>query len=94
MATKKSKSSTKPAKAKTTKQKTAVNTEKITQETSKKTEQISVEATSPKTTAKKSCFSGFFAKKYEENELSINTLCCVQCEIIKAGTASAIPASI
>lgn len=68
MATKKSKSSAKPAKAKTTKQKTAVKTEKIAQETSKKTEQISVEATSPKTTAKKSCFSGFFAKKYEENE--------------------------
>lgn len=66
MATKKSKSSTKSAKTKTTKQKTTVKTEKTEQEI--KTNQPSVKATVSETKANKSCFAGFFAKKYEEKE--------------------------
>lgn len=68
MATKKSKSSNKSTKAKTTKQKSAIKTaEKTEQEVNKKTEQT-VKAETKETTKTKSCFSGFFAKKYEDKE--------------------------
>lgn len=68
MATKKSKSSNKSTKAKTTKQKSAIKTaEKTEQEVNKKTEQT-VKAETKETTKTKSCFSGFFAKKYEGKE--------------------------
>ena len=68
MATKKSKSSNKSTKAKTTKQKSAIKTaEKTEQEVNKKTEQT-VKAETKETTKTKSCFSGFFVKKYEGKE--------------------------
>ena len=66
MATKKSKSSTKSTKAKTTKPKTAEKSVKKSEVEAPKTK--TVEETKTITSAKKSCFSGFFAKKYEEKE--------------------------
>jgi len=65
MATKKPKTSNKSAKTKTTKPKTAAKTvEKPVTEAPKTN---TVEKTTAKTETK-SCLSGFFAKKYEENE--------------------------
>mgnify|MGYP002519861232 CR=1 FL=1 len=64
MATKKSKSSAKSAKTKTTKPKTAEKSVKKSEIEAPKTK--TVEET--KSNEKKSCFSGFFAKKYEEKE--------------------------
>ena len=62
MATKKSKSSNKSNKASSTKSKTA-------EKSVKKTEVEAVSTTTvEKTGAKKSCLSGFFAKKYDEKE--------------------------
>ena len=66
MATKKSKSSTKSTKAKTTKPKTAEKSVKKSEIEAPKTN--TVEETKATTSAKKSCLSGFFAKKYEEKE--------------------------
>ena len=64
MATKKSKSSTKSTKTKTTKGGTAEKSVKKSEIEAPKTK--TVEET--KSSEKKSCFSGFFAKKYEEKE--------------------------
>lgn len=64
MATKKSKTSTKSTKAKSTKPKTAEKSVKKPEIEAPKTK--TVEETKP--VIKKSCFSGFFAKKYEEKE--------------------------
>ena len=64
MATKKSKSSAKSAKTKTTKPKTAEKSVKKSEIEAPKTK--TVEET--KVNTKKSCFAGFFAKKYEEKE--------------------------
>ena len=64
MATKKSKSSAKSTKTKTTKPKTAEKSVKKPEVEAPKTN--TVEET--KASEKKSCFSGFFAKKYEEKE--------------------------
>ena len=66
MATKKSKSSAKSTKAKTTKPKTAEKSVKKSEIEAPKTN--TVEETKATTSAKKSCLSGFFAKKYEEKE--------------------------
>ena len=66
MATKKSKSSAKSTKTKTTKPKTAEKSVKKSEVEAPKTK--TVEETKVTTGAKKSCLSGFFAKKYEENE--------------------------
>ena len=66
MATKKSKSSAKSTKAKTTKPKTAEKSVKKSEVEAPKTK--TVEETKVTTGAKKSCLSGFFAKKYEEKE--------------------------
>lgn len=66
MATKKSKSSAKSTKAKTTKPKTAEKSVKKPEVEAPKTN--TVEKTKVTTDTKKSCFSGFFAKKYEEKE--------------------------
>ena len=64
MATKKPKASAKPVtKAKTTKPKTAAKT--VVKPVSEAPKTKTVEETKP---AKKSCFSGFFSKKYEEKE--------------------------
>ena len=62
MATKKPKSSAKSKTAKTTKSKTT-----SIKAVAPKTEKVA-EVISSKTATKKSCFAGFFAKKYEENE--------------------------
>lgn len=62
MATKKSNASAKSTKAKTTKSKTAAKPVKKSEIEAPKTKTVE------KTKAKKSCFAGFFAKKYEENE--------------------------
>ena len=69
MATKKSKSSNKSTKAKSTKPKTAAKSvNKSELEAPKtKTEQVKKSET-VSSTKKKSCFSGFFARKYEEKE--------------------------
>ena len=64
MATKKSKSSAKSTKTKTTKPKTAEKSVKKSEIEAPKTN--TVEET--KSNEKKFCFSGFFAKKYEEKE--------------------------
>lgn len=64
MATKKSKSSAKSTKAKTTKPKTAEKSVKKSEVEAPKTNTVE----SIKSSEKKSCFSGFFAKKYEEKE--------------------------
>lgn len=64
MATKKSKSSAKSTKTKTTKPKTAEKSVKKSEIEAPKTK--TVEET--KVNTKKSCFAGFFAKKYEEKE--------------------------
>lgn len=66
MATKKSKSSAKSTKTKTTKGGTAEKSVKKSEIEAPKTK--TVEETKTTTTAKKSCFSGFFAKKYEGKE--------------------------
>lgn len=63
MATKKSKSSNKSKKAESTKSKTAEKSAEKTAIEAPKTNKV--EKT---TTEKKSCLSGFFAKKYEEKE--------------------------
>ncbi|MBR0431255.1 aquaporin [Candidatus Saccharibacteria bacterium] len=63
MATKKSKSSNKSAKTKSTKQGTAAKPAKKTELEASKTQTVD-----KKTTEKKSCFKGFFARKYEEKE--------------------------
>ncbi len=62
MATKKSNKSTKSSKAKSTKPKTAAKTANKTELEAPKTKTVEEKTT------KKSCFSGFFAKKYEEKE--------------------------
>ncbi len=62
MATKKSNSSTKSTKTKPTKGATAAKPVKKSEIEAPKTKTVE------KTKAKKSCFAGFFAKKYEENE--------------------------
>ena len=62
MATKKPKSSAKSKTTKTTKPKAT-----STKAAAPKTEKVA-EVISSKTEAKKSCFAGFFSKKYEENE--------------------------
>ena len=64
MATKKSKSSNKSAKTKSTKQVTATKTAEKTDLEAPKTQKVEKNTT----TTKKSCFSGFFARKYEEKE--------------------------
>ena len=61
MATKKSKSSTKSKKTESTKSKSA-------DKSVKKTESVKTNTVETKNSAKKSCFAGFFAKKYEEKE--------------------------
>lgn len=66
MATKKSKTSTKSTKTKSTKPKTAAKPAKKPEVEAPKTN--TVEETKVTSSAKKSCFSGFFAKKYEEKE--------------------------
>ena len=66
MATKKSKSSNKSAKTKTTKQKTAVKKTEKAEQVVHKTKVVETKATGTKDN--KSCFSGFFAKKYEGKE--------------------------
>ena len=66
MATKKSKTSAKSTKAKSTKPKTAEKSVKKPEVEAPKTK--TVEETKATTSTKKSCFSGFFAKKYEEKE--------------------------
>lgn len=62
MATKKSKTSNKSAKTTSTKSKTAAKTAVKSEVEAPKTKTVE------KTTTKKSCFSGFFARKYEEKE--------------------------
>lgn len=66
MATKKSKTSTKSTKTKSTKPKTAAKPAKKPEVEAPKTN--TVEETKATTNTKKSCLSGFFAKKYEEKE--------------------------
>ena len=66
MATKKSKASAKSSKAKTTK--TAEKSVKKPEAEIEAPKNNPVEETKSTTTTKKSCFSGFFAKKYEEKE--------------------------
>lgn len=66
MATKKSKTSTKSTKDKSIKPKTAEKSVKKTELEAPKTN--TVEKKSSAKTTGKSCLSGFFAKKYEENE--------------------------
>ena len=63
MATKKPKASAKPAKAKATKPKTAAKT--VVKPVSEAPKTKTVGETKP---AKKSCFKGFFSRKYEEKE--------------------------
>ncbi len=62
MATKKSKSSNKSTKTVSTKSKSAAKTVKKPELEAPKTEKVE------KTNVKKSCFKGFFARKYEEKE--------------------------
>lgn len=62
MATKKSNTSTKSVKTKSTKSKIATKSTKKSEIEAPKTKTVE------ETKSKKSCFSGFFAKKYEENE--------------------------
>ena len=64
MATKKSKTSTKSEKTKSTKSKTATKTADKTEVEAPKTTKVESKSSSDK----KSCLSGFFAKKYDENE--------------------------
>ncbi len=64
MATKKSKSSNKSNKTKTTKPKTAVKSAAKTELDAPKTKTVDSKTNS----AKKSCFKGFFARKYDEKE--------------------------
>ena len=68
MATKKSKSSAKSAKAKTTKPKTAEKSVKKSEIEAPKTNTVEETKVTTTTSEKKSCFKGFFAKKYEEKE--------------------------
>ena len=75
MATKKSKSSKKSAKTPTTKPKTAKKTvkTKTVEKVEKTAKPVAVAA---KPSAKKSCLSGFFAKKYEEKESILTVFKC------------------
>lgn len=66
MATKKSKTSTKSSKTRTTK--TAEKSVKKPEAEVEAPKSSTVEETKATTSTKKSCFSGFFAKKYEEKE--------------------------
>ena len=68
MATKKSKSSKKSEKDKSTKPKNAAKTVDKTEIEAKTSTTVEKETSEIKPTKKKSCFSGFFAKKYEEKE--------------------------
>ena len=68
MATKKSKSSKKSEKDKSTKPKNAAKTVDKTEIEAKTSTTVEKETSETKPTKKKSCFSGFFAKKYEEKE--------------------------
>lgn len=73
MATKKSKSSNKSNKTKTTKQSTAAKTVDKTELEAPKTKPVESKVTREETVSnangkKKSCLSGFFARKYEEKE--------------------------
>lgn len=68
MATKKSKSSAKSAKTKTTKPKTAEKSVKKSEIEAPKTNTVEETKVTTTTGEKKSCFKGFFAKKYEEKE--------------------------
>ena len=68
MATKKSKSSAKSAKTKTTKPKTAEKSVKKSEIEAPKTDTVEETKVTTTTSEKKSCFKGFFAKKYEEKE--------------------------
>ncbi|MBR3236550.1 aquaporin [Candidatus Saccharibacteria bacterium] len=67
MATKKSKTSSKSEKTKTTKSKTTVKSTVKTEHAAPKTHTV-VSSTTTATTSKKSCLSGFFARKYEPKE--------------------------
>ena len=68
MATKKSKSSAKSAKTKTTKPKTAEKSVKKSEIEAPKTDTVEETKVTTTNREKKSCFKGFFAKKYEEKE--------------------------
>ncbi|MBQ6375654.1 aquaporin [Candidatus Saccharibacteria bacterium] len=69
MATKKPKSSTKSTKVKTTKPKTAAKTEEKPVSEAPKTNTVAeTTSTTTVTTTQKSCFKGFFSRKYEEKE--------------------------
>lgn len=70
MATKKSKSSNKSTKTKTTKPKTAATTVEKTEIEAPKNKVVEEKTTKNETASSKgkSCFSGFFARKYEEKE--------------------------
>ncbi len=68
MATKKSTQSSKSKKDKSTKSKSATKTVEKTVVEATKTSTASKSSTSVKTSEKKSCLSGFFAKKYDEKE--------------------------
>lgn len=68
MATKKSKSSAKSAKTKTTKPKTAEKSVKKSEIEAPKTNTVEETKVTTTTSEKKSCFKGFFTKKYEEKE--------------------------
>ena len=69
MATKKSNASTKSTKAKTTKPKTAAKSVKKSELEAPKTKKVETKREEKVSTSKKkSCLSGFFARKYEEKE--------------------------
>ena len=70
MATKKSKTSSKSEKTKTTKSKTTVKSTVKTEHAAPKTHTVvsSTTTATTATTSKKSCLSGFFARKYEPKE--------------------------
>lgn len=68
MATKKSKSSKKSDKDKSTKPKTAAKTVDKTELEAKTSTDVDKETTKTEVKTKKSCFSGFFARKYDEKE--------------------------
>ena len=69
MATKKSNASTKSTKAKTTKPKTAAKSVKKSELEAPKTKKVEAKHEEKVSTSKKkSCLSGFFARKYEEKE--------------------------
>ncbi len=77
MATKKSKSSNKSTKAKSTKPKTAAKSvSKSALEAPKTKSEQSAKREVVSSTKKKSCFSGFFARKYEEKESILTVFKC------------------